>query len=192
MKSFYFLRHGQTDWNKDHRLQGATDIPLNDQGRSQAEAARQKFAVMSLDVIIASPLSRAKETAEIIATGRGIKVVTDSRLTEKYHGLIEGMTKQEVASKPPETLFHMPLTSDWTGRHMPLQAELIDDVGVRAAAAITEHLSSYAGQNILLVGHSAWFCALVYKLTGEVMSCDNAHPYFFSHNDDVWNVIKVD
>ena len=62
----YIMRHGKTDWNAAHRLQGRTDVPLSDEGRRMAEAARAEYRDVSIDLCYTSPLLRAKETAEIV------------------------------------------------------------------------------------------------------------------------------
>ena len=62
----YIIRHGETDWNKEHRIQGHQDIPLNDQGRLDAKVAKKKLKNVKFDVVFSSPLKRAYETAKII------------------------------------------------------------------------------------------------------------------------------
>lgn len=75
----YIMRHGQTQWNAQGRLQGQTDIPLNEEGRAGAAAAREKYGCIPLDVCFASPLKRALETAEIFLKGRAVPIYTDDR-----------------------------------------------------------------------------------------------------------------
>ena len=75
----YIMRHGKTDWNEKRKLQGRTDIPLNDAGRKMAEKAREEYADISFDVCYCSPLSRARETAEIFLRGRNIPIITDEQ-----------------------------------------------------------------------------------------------------------------
>ena len=67
-RTFYFLRHGETDWNAEGRFQGHSDIPLNAQGLTQAHAAAQVMATCSIDLIVASPLIRALKTAALAAS----------------------------------------------------------------------------------------------------------------------------
>lgn len=87
-----FLRHGQTDWNAQGLFQGRTDIPLNETGRAQARA--QAAALLHHDppveVIYASPLLRAKETAEIVQQALGLSIYFDERLVERCFGNLEG------------------------------------------------------------------------------------------------------
>ncbi len=86
----YFIRHGETDYNKEHRYQGQLDIPLNEVGIAQAEKARDEELEVSFDVIYSSPLSRAKKTAEIINEKYGAKLIFDDRLKEIYGGTSQG------------------------------------------------------------------------------------------------------
>ena len=86
----YIIRHGKTDWNVLHKLQGRTDVPLNDEGRRMAEAAREEYRDVHFDVCFCSPLVRARETAEILLRGRDVPVLTDDRLMEMSFGSYEG------------------------------------------------------------------------------------------------------
>src|SRR5699024_10876406 len=91
-----FVRHGMTNWNKEQRAQGRSDIPLNDEGRIEAEQLAKRLQNEKWDVIYASDLARAKETAETIESKmRGVVVHLDSRLREVGRGLVEGTTETE-------------------------------------------------------------------------------------------------
>ena len=78
----YIMRHGRTDWNVRHKLQGRTDIPLNDEGRMMAAEAGKQYSDIHFDICYSSPLERAKETADIFLKGRNVPVYTDDRLVE--------------------------------------------------------------------------------------------------------------
>lgn len=86
----YIIRHGQTDWNRARKLQGRTDIPLNERGRFVAELTREGLKDVAFDVAFTSPLSRAKETAELVLKGRDIPIVEDDRIIEVNFGAYEG------------------------------------------------------------------------------------------------------
>tara|TARA_R110000868_G_scaffold103710_2_gene285421 strand:+ start:10633 stop:11199 length:567 start_codon:yes stop_codon:yes gene_type:complete len=90
------FRHGQTDWNVEGRLQGSTDIALNLTGKEQAKQLAAKLAHYSFDGIISSDLSRAHETAQLVAAVHGIKVIKDKRLREIELGQAEGKTLKEL------------------------------------------------------------------------------------------------
>lgn len=86
----YILRHGETDWNKELRLQGQTDIQLNEKGRRLARLTAQGVKDIPFDLAITSPLSRARETAVLVLGGREIPVICDERIMEIGFGVMEG------------------------------------------------------------------------------------------------------
>lgn len=96
----YLVRHGETDWNLVRRIQGNADIPLNEKGRAVARATAEAIKEMPIDVIFSSPLVRARETAEILAAGRGMEVQVDPRLKEIAFGEFEGITWKEIDTLP--------------------------------------------------------------------------------------------
>ena len=98
MTELLLVRHGETDWNAEGRLQGHTDRPLNDYGRRQARELADRLAGERVDAIYASDLSRARETAEIVGQRLGLTVVVDPALREKNWGNWEGLTGDERAA----------------------------------------------------------------------------------------------
>lgn len=94
-QEFYFIRHGETDWNKELRLMGQTDIPLNNHGIAQAQHAARILETISFTSIIASPLDRAATTARIIAekTKKQITIIPDFQ--EVFLGPLQGMYKKD-------------------------------------------------------------------------------------------------
>ncbi len=92
MKHIYIARHGQTDWNLVPKVQGITNIPLNEKGISQAHdlAGKIKGLDFKFDRVLCSPLDRAKKTAEIVGEVNGIPVIVEPRLTEQNFGIWEG------------------------------------------------------------------------------------------------------
>ena len=98
MTELLLVRHGETDWNAEGRLQGHTDRPLSDVGRRQAERLADELAGERLDAVYASDLARARETAEVVAGRLGLPVVLDPDLREKHWGTWEGLTPTERAT----------------------------------------------------------------------------------------------
>lgn len=90
------VRHGETDWNRERRIQGATDIPMNDRGRAQSRATAERLAGGCWDAVVTSPLSRSAETATIIADRLGLdEPDLLPALAERRHGTLEGLTTAE-------------------------------------------------------------------------------------------------
>ncbi|QWS34511.1 histidine phosphatase family protein [Curtobacterium aetherium] len=98
----YLVRHGETDWNRQRRIQGSTDVPLNDTGRRQAVQTAALLARRSFDAVVSSPLSRALETGTIIATHLGLPAPAGyDGLRERSYGEAEGLTHPEIAERWP-------------------------------------------------------------------------------------------
>ena len=108
MTEWYFVRHGQTDWNAAHRIQGQEDVPLNDTGRAQAEANGARFATLwrhdEPPHVVASPLARVQETADIFLAAAGLPAdrATDERLKEIHFGDWQRRTLVEVWRETPD------------------------------------------------------------------------------------------
>jgi len=94
----YFLRHGQTDWNAQRRIQGHTNIPLNKTGIEQAKKAKEELDKIEFDICFTSPLDRARQTAEIVLEGRNIPIELAPEIMERNFGEFEG-TSYDVADK---------------------------------------------------------------------------------------------
>lgn len=92
----YLVRHGETDWNKEKRIQGSTNIELNEYGRELARITRKGLLEIPFDIAYSSPLIRAKETGEIILKGRNIPLYEDQRLREIDFGTYEGMKETDL------------------------------------------------------------------------------------------------
>ena len=106
MTSVYMIRHGETDWNKAHRLQGWSDIPLNERGRAQAACAAKMMASVPLDVIYTSPLKRAVETADIIRGERDIPVISEKGFIEITLAAGTGLRRMKWMSFIPASMIY--------------------------------------------------------------------------------------
>jgi probable phosphoglycerate mutase len=104
----FLFRHGETDWNRDGRLQGHTDVPLNDTGIGQARRLGEKLRPHRLETVVSSDLARARTTAEIVADALGISLWTDRGLRETNVGAAEGLLWAEA-----KTRFGEGLTERW-------------------------------------------------------------------------------
>ena len=155
----YIMRHGKTDWNAAHRLQGHTDIPLNEEGRHMAIEARETYKDLHFDICYCSPLSRAKETAELFLEGRNIPIIPDDRLREIGFGIYEGIEHVlENPSTPAYTLFHDPIHYQADGG-----AESLDALFARSKNFIEEVLSPdyVETHDILIVAHGGLNCSII-------------------------------
>lgn len=99
LKTIHLFRHGQTDWNNLRRMQGHTNIPLNEEGRKQALALQTYFAENSVDLFVTSDLLRAQQTAEIANTYLTHPLMTSPEFREVYLGELEGLTQTEAHEK---------------------------------------------------------------------------------------------
>ena len=189
MSAFYVLRHGQTDWNVAARLQGSTDIPLNATGREQARKAAEILAGEAITRIIASPLSRALETARIVGERIGVEPETDARLIERHFGLFEGMTIDEVRRHREEMRDFMNPAADIDGKHYPDNAEPLPAVIDRVFACVD---ALRAAGRCLFVCHGIPFRAISRKFLDDMYSSPNAAPVRFEETGGVWRMIALD
>ena len=155
----YIMRHGKTDWNLRHKLQGRTDIPLNEEGRQMAVEAGELYKDVHFDVCYVSPLIRAQETAKLVLSGRDIPIITDDRLVEMGFGIYEG--EERVFNKPEcpvRELFFNP-----EGYQAQGGAESIEELYKRTGEFLSEvaYPQVNEGKDVLIVGHGAMNSALI-------------------------------
>ena len=139
----YAARHGETQWNALNKICGRTDVPLNERGLEQARQLAEKMAELDIDVILASPMLRAQQTAAVISARIGVPVLTDGRLIEQNFGIYEG---QDRAT--PEYLANKRM---FAYRYPGGESQM--DVAFRVYGLIEELKCKYPGQNVLLVCH---------------------------------------
>lgn len=132
----YIVRHGQTDWNVEKRLQGQSDIPLNEAGRGEAAALKEELDTVPFDACMASDLQRASETARILTQGRSLTIAIDARLREYNFGALEGRLLSEISKED-----FLALT------------ETQDKMQERVFAALDEIVAQHPGQTVLVVTH---------------------------------------
>ena len=162
---FWFLRHGETDWNAQGISQGNVDIPLNPTGVAQARAAAQKLRNRGIATIVASPLSRARVTAEFVGDTLDLPVVIDPDLREVSFGVQEGQAMSGWFA-------------DWiSGAATPEGAETFAALRHRAVAAANRATTQPPA--VLLVAHGALFRSLRSAMGIEpAMRTQNAVPIF--------------
>ncbi|MEV7607136.1 histidine phosphatase family protein [Paenarthrobacter sp. NPDC089322] len=178
LTTFALVRHGQTDWNAERRLQGATDIPLNDIGRGQARDAVAALSGYEWDTIVSSPLSRAAETADLIAEGLGLSVARRvPELTERSFGAAEGL------QAGPE-LDALRTPGGFRG------GESDDDAAARGMAALDELTKEFAGKRVLVVAHGTLIRLTLSRAVGRTLeSVHNAVLNLAHHHvSDGWRL----
>lgn len=161
MTRLLLVRHGETDWNAQRRHQGQTDIPLNVLGRQQAQAVGDRLKGETIDIIYASDLERAMETAQAIAAYHDLPIHEDSRLREMHFGEWEGLTYEEIQQRKPMT------PDAWNKIMMedgPPGGENLPQFAARIKAAIEEITSSHPDETVLLVAHSGTLMILICML----------------------------
>ena len=144
------IRHGETAWNVDTRMQGQLDIPLNDTGRWQAHRLALAVADEDIAAVYASDLLRAFQTAQAVASGCGQPIVTDIGLRERGFGVFEGFTFNEIEARWPDQ------SERWRRRDpdfAPEGGESLRDFYARSIEATTRLAAAHPGQTIALVAH---------------------------------------
>ena len=148
------IRHGETAWNAERRLQGHLDIALNDEGQRQATLLGAALAGEPIDHIVSSDLARARQTAEAIARVRGMQVSTDPALRERCYGGFEGLLYSEIAARFPME-FAAWQARDVNGVVPPgaNRGETFRQFFDRATSAILAHAAAHPGTTLALVAH---------------------------------------
>lgn len=145
-------RHGNTDWNAAARVQGQTDVPLNDLGRRQAADAAELLVRLRPAAIVTSDLSRAAETAAALGLLTGLPVGTDERLRERHFGEWQGHTMAEIAAQRPEEHARWTAGEDVIGGGV----ETLDDLGKRVCDALQDAgRLTPAGATVVVATHGA-------------------------------------
>jgi probable phosphoglycerate mutase len=178
----YLVRHGETEWNLQRRIQGSTDIPLNDTGRDQARETGRLLARRSWDAIYASPLERAFETATIIAAEVGLPApIAVPELVERNYGAVEGMTGDEIEASYPNN-------AEVPGR------EERDAVVSRVLPALLEIANRHSGQSVLVVGHGGVIRSILGAVDpdGTHGMISNGSVHSLKHEDGTFELIAFD
>jgi len=150
MPAIVLVRHGETDWNRLGLLQGRADIPMNERGRAQARELVGALADDQIDLIYSSPLSRARELAELIAEERGLEVEIAPELVELSYGLWQGMGLDACARCNPGL--------EWRFRHDPWRVrfpggETLADLRERVRGFLDRIRIEHRGESLLISGH---------------------------------------
>jgi probable phosphoglycerate mutase len=174
-----FIRHGQTDWNRDDRMQGSSDIPLNDTGRAQALDAVEVLRHAAWDVVVSSPLVRARETAEIIANALDLELGDSyAEFVERDYGPFEGENATACIARFPG--------KDYPG------AEPISSVVERGLTGLARVAAEHSGRNVVIVCHGTIIRYTLATLARHpVDGINNGTVSELERTADGWRVLTV-
>jgi broad specificity phosphatase PhoE len=185
-RTFYFLRHGETHFNREGRFQGRLDVPLNELGISQARNAARILATESLSRIVCSPANRVIQTASIVAESSGIPLDVEPDLMEFFVGSFEGKRvdtlRRDHGIGPHDSILTI----------LPDDADDWEQFVVTVTAAVTRRLDQHAGESVLIAAHGLVFRALTQALTGTQHVSQNAAPFLCKKDRNSWQILPVE
>ncbi|WP_312095677.1 histidine phosphatase family protein [Niallia sp.] len=158
MTNICLIRHGETDWNATGKIQGKTDIPLNENGKKQARQCRDYLEGTDWDVIVTSPLKRAKQTALVINESLQLQVIEMAEFMERSFGDAEGKTREERALLYPDQQY-------------PNQ-ESREELVKRIMNGLEKILSLFPNKKVLLVAHGAVIHTLLTVVSEEQLTIE--------------------
>jgi len=190
---FCLVRHGETDWNVARRLQGHTDIALNDRGLAQAArlAKSLKTARVQFDVLYTSDLQRAAQTANAIVEIFKLPAITNGALRERHLGALQGLTVEEAPIAEP-TLWRAHLSRELD--HEMRGGESISQFAQRIKSALEELRQSHPRKTILLVSHGGALDMMYRIATNQALDAErivavpNASLSWISHDGQSWRL----
>ena len=155
----YYVRHGQTDWNLAKKMQGGqTERPLNETGLKQAEDTKKELENVKYDIVLCSPMQRAKQTVEIINEGRDVPIIVDERLRERKLGELEGYP---ITPEREKEIWDYKLNVDIK------EGESLKEFEQRILDFITDIKQKYADKTVLIVAHGGLAKVLKAYLYGK-------------------------
>lgn len=186
MIKFSLMRHARTQWNLDKKIQGRTDMPLCTQGEKDARAWVEKLTRRSFDLILSSPLARAKQTAKIISLGLGLEIIYDEDLAEQNFGQWEGLRIKDLRRSCPGEVSRQEALG-WGFR--PPEGEDRTEVLTRGRRALDRAAEQFKDRDLLVVTHNTMIKCLVYHGLGrgflpdepEVLKPFHLHGFEWDH-----------
>ena len=163
----YFIRHGETIWNKEKKIQGQSDIPLNEYGKELAHITAEAIKDIPFDIVYSSPLIRAKETAEILVKDRNMEIQENPLLVEMSFGEGEGESLPEIHTHPEMKLhnfIHNP------GEYIPpVGGETFEELYERCKTFIENYILPAENKydSMLVVGHGALIRGMIHYINNR-------------------------
>lgn len=184
-RSFYCLRHGATDWNRQGRFQGLTDNPLNEDGLAQAHAAADLLRGNGIAHVVSSPLLRAMKTAEIVGSAVSAPVTIDARIIECDFGSLEGLSVRATMAK------HGVSSAEGLISILPPDGEAWTNVAERSLNCVSEWLGRAPQRDILFVCHDAVMQAMAQALCGRFFQNRHGTPFRYARTRGGWTLEEV-
>lgn len=160
MLTIYLVRHGETQWNTENRLQGWKNSPLTEKGIRNAKLLGKRLSNIEFRAVYSSPSERTIQTAKYICSGKNIPIITDENLKEISYGEWEGQTKAEIEKNFKKEYFHY-----WNAPHLydhrPHKGEAINDLKKRVENVLNKILAENLSGNVLIVSHAATIKAIL-------------------------------
>lgn len=188
---FILVRHGQTRWNLEQRIQGHGDSPLTQLGLAQADAIGARLARESFDALVASDLGRARQTAERIARHTGHALVLDPRVRERNFGVGEGLTYEEIDRLHPGAFSR---TREMDPDYVVPGGETRRQFHERVVVALEALAREHAGRRIAVVAHGGVLSAVYRMVRGialeapHVVPISNASYNAVVHAQGAWSI----
>ncbi|MFW6278643.1 MAG: alpha-ribazole phosphatase [Bacillota bacterium] len=177
------IRHGETDWNKQHKYQGQQDIDLNQQGYQQARQTGSYLASRKIDALYSSDLKRAYHTAQKINQYQELEIQCQKKLREMDFGTWEGLTYQEIKEKNPQLL------AEWNrdpAKINPPRGENLQIVQQRAKKCFQEIIADNEGKKVLIVSHGG----VIKVFLATILNMDLKNYWQFNVDQTGINIIK--
>ena len=168
MTSLIVIRHGETDWNRQHRFQGQIDVPLNALGLEQARRMGERLAFEAIDHLVVSDLTRAQQTAQALASRHGLALQVEPLWREQAFGVLEGLDVPTIQRR------HAGLWARWTrheaGYALPEGGESNAAFHARVMQALQALVAAHAGARIAVVTHGGVLDLLWRTVQGQPLS----------------------
>lgn len=169
---FVLVRHGETAWNSEGRMQGHLDVPLNESGLQQAKALGRRLGAEHFDAVYSSDLTRALQTVATLEQG-GRPIRREPRLRERHYGVLQGLTGKEAAAR------HGDLWDRYRARHpdvLPEGGETLRQFFTRVVTFIEELCATHRGERVLLATHGGVLDAVYRHATGMPLHAPRTFP----------------
>ncbi len=189
------IRHGETDWNKEGRLQGHTDIPLNDTGRKQALAMASNAVHFNFDALYSSDLMRAIETAKALAQYEHLELKMLTKLRERHFGFLQGLCKSELPETHPEAFA---LYDSRDVHHKFETGESLLEFNKRVIDVFNDLVKHHSNQQIAVVCHAGLLDSMRRLATGQPLHTErnfhipNSALNWFHFDGNKWHLDQWD